>query len=938
MKQLIVGLLLLLSCIPVLAQENKAVSQEEAKKEAKAKKLYTLYGGVYDSFTRMPLKAKVYLMLKDSTIVDTLSVGVYNTRDSYFQFHVEKVRREYIIKVTYPGYHDTVVNYTFEPKGRKYDYPLPKLLMKKDNHNYEAQLDEVVVKATKIQVVHRGDTIVYDATAFALPEGSMLDALIKQLPGAELKEDGEIFVNGKKVDYLTLNGKKLFKGNNQVMLENLPYYTVKDIKVFHQKRTLAEQIRQGQGRDYVMDLSLKREYIQNALGTVEVGGGTKNRWLARTFGLLIGEKHDAMLYANANNLNEDGSPRRNGDWEDSNVSEGVKTNREVGLNVRSGNKAKTIDNYLMATMAWNDDKVESESVGEVFAKDGNISTKGFSKDKNKHFSLRLNDELQHNTDKFGLYSRSYVSYDHAKTISSAGSSTYREQLINESISQGMEKANYLYAGTNLDLTKRFSWGDELSITSNMDISHNKPNDTFSLNKMNYAAEGTKDIRNLYSDQHKHSYEYSLGVRYTLGLSRGWRIEFPLSFNQGYQNRHHSNYRLDRLEEGGFDELGTLPSNTDQWLKAQDADNTYSSDLWKKNYRGAIQFVRQNDKGVLQIAFPVEWLQEKYHYMRLDMDTVAKRRKLLFQPQLFYMEWGYNPKQINYSMSMKQPSFADLMPYGDNTNPLSVRINNPDLKMLIRHHFEASMSWNSDSTDLSRWVNMGANIVRNSWGTRTSYNTKTGAFTYKNDNVNGNWDANLSAGFSRSIDKQHRLRLSIDGKLSYVHSVDFDIDYDGKGADLSKVDTWSPSAGASLAYQLKDFRWMLRGKYEGKYSRSNQESFENINACDFQYGTGLQYTIPWMKVGIETDLIMYSRKGYNSSEMNTDDLVWNAMLTRTFCKGNLTAKLKAYDLLHQLTNKVYTVNAQGRTETWYNTIPRYVMFSLAFKLHKKAKNE
>ncbi len=41
--------------------------------------------------------------------------------------------------------------------------------------------------------------------------------------------------------------------------------------------------------------------------------------------------------------------------------------------------------------------------------------------------------------------------------------------------------------------------------------------------------------------------------------------------QQYENRHHSNYRLDRLDEGGFDELGILPSTTDQWMKAQDAE-------------------------------------------------------------------------------------------------------------------------------------------------------------------------------------------------------------------------------------------------------------------------------------------------------------------------------------------------------------------------------
>ena len=505
------------------------------------------------------------------------------------------------------------------------------------------------------------------------------------------------------------------------------------------------------------------------------------------------------------------------------------------------------------------------------------------------------------------------------------------------MNQGLVKADYLYAGTRLYLEKRFSWGDAIIFTSRINVSHNKPNDTYSLNKMNYAVEGTKDVRNLYSDQHKHSYDYSFGVGYNLSLSYGWSINIPVSFIQQYENRHHSNYRLDRLDEGGFDELGILPSTTDQWMKAQDADNTYSSDLWKKGCKSELQLIRQGDEGFLQIVLPLEWQQEHYHYMRLDMDTVAKRRKFLFQPQLFYTNWGRNSKQIDYSLSMKQPGFAELMPYGDDTNPLAVRINNPDLKMLIRHHLGVYMSWSSDSTDLSRWVDMEANLVRNSWGTRTSYNTKTGAFTYRNDNVNGNWDAKLAAGFSRSIDKQHRFRFSADAKLGYVRSVDFDIDYDNKGAELSKVNTWSPSVGASLTYQLKDFLWKVKGKYEGKYSCSNLEIFEDIKACDFQYGTELQYTIPWMKVGIQTDLTMFTRKGYNSNEMNTDDLVWNAMLTRTFCKGNVTAKLQAYDLLHQLTNKVYTVNAQGRTETWYNTIPRYVMFSLAFKLHKKAKN-
>lgn len=53
-------------------------------------------------------------------------------------------------------------------------------------------LKEVTVKATKIKMVWRGDTLVYNADAFNVPEGSMLDGLIKQLPGVELKDNWEI--------------------------------------------------------------------------------------------------------------------------------------------------------------------------------------------------------------------------------------------------------------------------------------------------------------------------------------------------------------------------------------------------------------------------------------------------------------------------------------------------------------------------------------------------------------------------------------------------------------------------------------------------------------------------------------------------------------------------------------------------------------------------
>ncbi len=85
-----------------------------------------------------------------------------------------------------------------------------------DNDSISARdsiLNEVVIRPTRIKMVHKNDTIVFDASAFDLPEGSMLDALIRQMPGAKLSDDGVITINGRKVDYLLLNGKDFFKGN-----------------------------------------------------------------------------------------------------------------------------------------------------------------------------------------------------------------------------------------------------------------------------------------------------------------------------------------------------------------------------------------------------------------------------------------------------------------------------------------------------------------------------------------------------------------------------------------------------------------------------------------------------------------------------------------------------------------------------------------------------
>ena len=115
-------------------------------------------------------------------------------------------------------------------------------------------------------------------------------------------------------------------------------------------------------------------------------------------------------------------------------------------------------------------------------------------------------------------------------------------------------------------------------------------------------------------------------------------------------------------------------------------------------------------------------------------------------------------------------------------------------------------------------------------------------------------------------------------------------------------------------------------------------FETLNVTDFKYGLSARYTIPKLKTTIFADGNMYSRRGYGSSELNTDDFVLNASVSQSFLKGKLIARIEAFDLLHQLSSTQYAVDAQGRTETWYRSLPNYVMFHLVYHWNRNPKKQ
>ncbi|MDE6336688.1 MAG: outer membrane beta-barrel family protein, partial [Muribaculaceae bacterium] len=111
----------------------------------------------------------------------------------------------------------------------------------------------------------------------------------------------------------------------------------------------------------------------------------------------------------------------------------------------------------------------------------------------------------------------------------------------------------------------------------------------------------------------------------------------------------------------------------------------------------------------------------------------------------------------------------------------------------------------------------------------------------------------------------------------------------------------------------------------------EANFVPFSTTEFSYGMTGVLQLP-ANFGLSTDFTIYSRRGYADAALNTDNYVWNGRLTYSMLKGKLIASIDAYDILHNLSNVFYSVNAQGRTETFRTVLPRYVMLTLQWRFN------
>ena len=166
------------------------------------------------------------------------------------------------MRVTYVSYKS--IKQTLQLKANATTLKLDTLYLEPS----DISLGTAVVTATAARVEQKGDTTQFNASAYRVPEGSTLEALIEQLPGVEVSDDGTITWNGKTVTEFLINGKDFFKGDTKIAMKNLPTELISKIKAYDKQSEYTEQTGIDDGEETtVLDLTTKKRSTSHGLPT-----------------------------------------------------------------------------------------------------------------------------------------------------------------------------------------------------------------------------------------------------------------------------------------------------------------------------------------------------------------------------------------------------------------------------------------------------------------------------------------------------------------------------------------------------------------------------------------------------------------------------------------------------------------------------------------------
>ena len=942
-REILLSVLLCLATLSVLAQDARR---------------FTINGHLTDIDSKEPME---HVSVQLFTAADSAFVGgtVSNERGN-FSVDVPTVGT-FRLRISFVGYQTVERELTLR---RTENMDLGNIRMATDDR----LLKEAVVSANVAQVVVKKDTLLYNPEAFRTPEGSAVEELIKRLPGADIDEDGNITINGKVVQKILVDGKEFMLGDIETALKNIPVSIIQNVKYYDQQsdQSRITGIDDGE-KETVLDFTIKKGMNRGYMTNVDIAGGTEDRYAMRGSGSSFTDKTRIMLVGNANNKEE------NAGWWN---RRGLNSNKMLGLNLNYDDGKKWKADFGARWNHRNGDNRNENSSENFYSQDyrtfSNSRSVSLSRNNNWNGNLRVEWRPDTLTNIMLRANGSYGTNDGTSTSLSAtfnddpylyGNDPLDVDQILAMNDQKLavnknERANLSYGrnqnvwgmlqfyrrlnpnGRNITLRVEGSAGDNKQRNASN-------NEVHLFLKQNQAGLDSTYFTARYNETPSKNKGYVLNTSYTEPLWKGAHLtaSYELRYNQNKSDR--KTFDFSHEPEDVFAGIVPVYRDWDSWLgpnspfAALDAplddflDKNLSRYSEYKNYTHNIRLTLRHrvekfdyNAGVLLQPQRSNFIQD---YRGRYVDTTRTVTNFTPTINFRYKFSDQSSFRVQYRGDTRQPDITQLLDITDDSNPLYITQGNPGLKPQFTNSL--NLYYNNYIARWKRSIVVYANYrnTRNSISNLVRYNAETGGSVSRPENINGNWNADGGFTFNTAIDTTAHWNIGTDTRVRYNNYVSYVAQ---RKADAEKNTTRSINLNERLNASFRN-DWLevtLDGNVNYQHTRNELQPNANLDTWQFSYGGQMLIRFP---LGFEfsTNLREHSRRGYNDPSMNTNELIWNGQLSKTFLRSKtLVVALNFYDLLREQSNYERYVGATSRSDTRYNSINSYAMLHVRYRLN------
>ena len=266
---------------------------------AQAQQAFQLFGRVTDSAGVALSHATISIFSSQDTLIsltqDDGSFGIINLPQTKFK-----------LGITMKG---------FLPFSRSYSVSTEKRIIKLGTITLKAdynELDPVTISRVR-PITFQTDTVSYHVAAFPVRDGSEVEDVLKRLPGIEVDMNGNVIVQGKKVQKVTVNGKDFFGGDVLLAIRNLPADVVDKLQIIddYGDKARLTGVKSGEPAK-VLNIVMKADKRNGEFGNAQVSGGDYGKYAGNAFANgFKGDRQTSINVGLSNNSPTGNNPTHN---------------------------------------------------------------------------------------------------------------------------------------------------------------------------------------------------------------------------------------------------------------------------------------------------------------------------------------------------------------------------------------------------------------------------------------------------------------------------------------------------------------------------------------------------------------------------------------------------------------------------------------------------